>query len=133
MRFPFPLLLSAGLCAGCTFSREVVNPHVRNIDTAWIEPGRTTRQQIVDRIGFPPTVRGLGGVKKDSFRWTCYDTSNGKLEVGYILTPTFERGTESFAEDILVKFDERDVVTLVSRTRNDGETTRLVEWREAPK
>jgi len=45
---------------GCvSFTRIVVNAHVREIDTAWIEPGRTTRDEIVRRIGRPTSARGV--------------------------------------------------------------------------
>lgn len=124
------LTLSA-FAGGCRFAREIVNPHVRDLDTAWIQPGRTTRAEVVDRLGMPPTVRELGGVRKDSFRWTCCDTFTRTLEAGYIVTPTFERGHERFAEDILIRFDDRGVVTLVSRTRTRGDRIEAVEWREA--
>ena len=45
---------------GCTsFTRTVVNGHVRDIDTAWIEPGRTTRDEVIGRIGRPPSILGI--------------------------------------------------------------------------
>ena len=115
---------------GCTFSRAVVNPHVRTIDTSWIVPGQTTRRDVIDRLGFPPHVRELGGVKPRSFRWTTYDLSTQSLAVGYIVTPTFEKSRERFAHDILVCFDEQDVVTLLSRTAVVDGHLRLVEWKE---
>ena len=122
------------LTTGCGFMRAVVNPDVREIDTAWIEPGRTTRADVVARIGLPPTVREMGGIGKNSFRWTSVDTFTGKLEVGYIVTPTFERGVESYSEDILILFDEADKVELVSRTRKNSDgRPNLIEWREASK
>ena len=80
---------------GCTFSRAVVNPRVRDIDTSWIVPGKTTRRDVIDRIGYPPHVRELGGVKPKSFRWTTYDLSTQTLAVGYIVTPTFDRSSRS--------------------------------------
>lgn len=129
------LILAMGiltLASGCRFSRAIINPQVRDLDTSWIQPGVTTRQQIVDRMGFPPTVRELGGVKPDSFRWTMSDSFAGTLEAGYIVTPTFERGHEHFAEDILVVFDPQGVVKRISRTRSDGDLVEVLEWRERP-
>lgn len=120
------------VASGCRFSREIINPHVRNLDTSWIEPGVTTRRQIVARMGFPPTVREMGGVRPDSFRWTMSDTFVRSLEIGYIVTPTFERGHEHFAEDILVAFDPQGVVKRVSRTRSTGDQVEVLEWRECP-
>lgn len=125
-----PIALVVAL-SGCHFSREVVNAHVRDVDTAWIEPGKTTREDVVARIGLPPTIKHMGGVKKDSFRWVMVDTNSRGCQVGYVLTPTFEKAIEHYAEDILVRFDEKGVVTLVSRTRSDGDTVKVVEYREA--
>ena len=131
MRRGLALMALAAVCAGCHFRREVVNAHVRDIDTSWIEPGRTTRADVAARIGMPSAVGRAGGVRKDAFRWVMVDTREQGLEVGYVLTPTFERGVERHAEDILVRFDDRGVVTLVSRTRLvDGEVRQL-EYREA--
>lgn len=126
-----PVLLLAAALAGCTFSRDVVNPEVRDIDTSWIVPGKTTRRDVIARIGFPPHVRELSGVRPDSFRWTTYDTGGWEMAVGYVLTPTFKREHEHFANDILVRFDKDDVVDFVSRTCSEGEGVRILEWKEA--
>jgi hypothetical protein len=61
-------LFAACLLGGCKIARDQVNLHVREIDTSWIEPGITTRRQVIDRIGIPPTAKGLGGVTADTFR-----------------------------------------------------------------
>lgn len=124
-------VLVAVLLAGCSFSRTIVNDYVREIDTSWIVPGETTREDIIRRIGMPSTVKHMGGVGKDSFRWVTVDTRGKKLEVGYILTPTFEQANERYAHDLLIVFDKKGVVTLVSRTASDGERVKLLEWREA--
>ena len=117
--------------SGCTFSRAVVNPQVKRIDTSWIRPGVTTRRDVIRRIGMPPTVRELGGVRPDSFRWTTYDVFGRQLEGGYILTPTFKDERENFAHDILICFDENGIVNLVSRTAHvQGEGVKILEWRE---
>lgn len=125
------LALAMQLAAGCTFSREVINPHVKDIDTAWIKVGVTTRADVIRRIGMPPTVKEMGGVRPNSFRWTTYDTQGGIFEAGYIFTPTFKREHEMFANDILIRFDDDGVVTFVSRTsatHDDG--IKVLEWRE---
>ena len=123
-------LFAACLLDGCKIARDQVNLHVREIDTSWIEPGITTRRQVIDRIGIPPTAKGLGGVTADTFRWTLYDRYTGTLEAGYIVTPTFELSRAHFAEDILVKFDESGKVLLVSRTVSDGKDVRITQWKE---
>ena len=127
LRFALVATLPLG---GCTFSRAVVNPRVRDIDTSWIVPGTTTRRDVVDRIGYPPHVRELGGVKPNSFRWTTYDLSTRTLAAGYIVTPTFEKGRECFAHDILICFDAHGVVTLLSRTAVVDGRLRIVDWKE---
>lgn len=126
-RFALVAILPLG---GCTFSRAVVNPQVRDIDTSWIVPGETTRRDIVARLGYPPHVRELGGVKPNSFRWTTYDLSTQTLAAGYIVTPTFEKGHECFAHDILVCFDAQGVVTLLSRTVVVEGQLKIVDWKE---
>ena len=126
-------LFAAYLLGGCKIARDQVNLHGREIDTSWIEPGITTRRQVIDRIGIPPAAKGLGGVTADTFRWTLYDRYTGTLEAGYIVTPTFELSRAHFAEDILVKFDESGKVSLVSRTVSDGKDVRIMEWKEKRK
>lgn len=121
------------LLTGCRIARDRVNPHVRDIDTSWIVPGVTTRDQVIDRIGIPPAERGLGGVTKNSFRWTLYDKRTGTLEAGYIVTPTFEFSRAHFSEDVLVGFDDDGTVSLVSRTVSDGKAVRITEWKEKGK
>ena len=56
------LLLSVAL-VGCSFSRTVVNGHVRELDTSWIEPGKTTRAEVIARFGRPPAMVGATGVR----------------------------------------------------------------------
>lgn len=123
-------LFALFLLGGCKIARDQVNLHVRDIDTSWIEPGVTTRREVIDRIGIPPSAKELGGVTADSFRWTLYDRYTGTLEAGYIVTPTFELSRAHFAEDILVKFDESGKVSLVSRTVSDGKDVRITQWKE---
>ena len=128
------LSLFAIVLSGCRFSREIVNPHIREIDTSWIVPGLTTRDEIVKRIGLPPLSRdGGGGGGRDTLRWVCTDTYTWSFEAGYIVTPTFEHGDGNYAEDIMIVFDKDDKVTLVSRTRIVDDKVRQLEWREAAK
>lgn len=132
MRFSrIAALLTLLILGGCKFHRAVVNEYVRDIDTSWIVPGETTRSDVISRIGVSPSAKEGGGVSGSSFRWICADTFTGTLEIGYVLTPTFERGTMHYAEDILIVFDRNGVVDLVSRTRSkDGKEVEIVEWKE---
>lgn len=130
------LLQTSALCAllvscGCTFSRSVVNPHHARHDTSWIVPGRTTRAEVVERFGLPPTGKDGSGVKEGSLRYLTADEKTGRLEIGYIITPTFEIARERHRHDILITFDDDGVVTLVSRTKNVNGKNRLLDFREA--
>lgn len=129
-RLPIYILAPLIMC-GCQFSRSQVNPHIRDIDTSWIIPGETTRRQVIDRIGIPPTAHELGGVTADTFRWILHDRRTGTMEIGRFVTPTFEFSHAHSAEDILVKFDKNGKVSLLSRTVSDGGHTRIKEWKEA--
>lgn len=56
------MALAALALGGCTsFTRTVVNGYVCDMDTSWIEPGKTTRDEIVNRIGRPPAILGIKG------------------------------------------------------------------------
>lgn len=55
-------LLPFVLC-GCVFSRTVVNGHVREIDTSWIRPGETTQAEVIARLGRPPALTGVKGLR----------------------------------------------------------------------
>lgn len=111
------LLTLLALVAGCTFHRSVTNAYVKDLDTGWIRPGETTFTEIVKRLGLPPMMQGVNGYTSDALHYVCLDSFEGKLEAGYIVTPTFSRAHECDGEDILITFDEAGVVKLVSRTR----------------
>ena len=117
---------------GCRFGRVVVNEYVKDLDTTWIRPGVTTREEIKSRMGVCPSTKEGGGITQNSFRWVCNDSFTRTFEAGYFVTPTFERGDQHYAEDILILFDERGIVKLLSRTRSrDGVNVEIVEWKEA--
>ena len=161
------MALAAWMLGGCTsFTRTVVNGHVRDIDTSWIEPGKTTRDEVIDRMGRPPSILGIkdagdfighrdglsqhfldclavtppgvdvrdedvddGGQKV--FRWFSVDSFNGKFEGGKWIVPTLAKGHVHRSYDILVQFDQTDVVSLVSRIAVVDDKVRILEWREA--
>lgn len=89
------------------------------------------RKEIVAKLGLPPTVKDVGiGIAKNSMRWVSVDTFEKKFEAGYILTPTFSDSIGFYSHDLLITFDDAGTVTLVSRTKGDGEKVELIEWRE---
>lgn len=157
MRFLAYVSLLFLFACGCTVRRVVVNEQYRELDTAWIKPGVTTRGEVLRRFGYPavgssaraasgmPLRRPLVGETSpiiersdmmmpqshEALQWTVSDTFQVELVAGYIVTPTFARDKQHPAENILVRFDERDVVSLVSRTRSaDGRTVEVVDWKE---
>ena len=142
---------------GCSFSRTVVNGHVRELDSSWIRPGRTTKSEVVARMGRPPSILGVregmaryyddylalwpkgvdmegedvDGPEMNAFRWSCYDSFSGSFEGGHWIIPTFAKGGCHRAHDLLILFDRDDVVSLVSRTELVDDRVRILEWREA--
>ena len=117
---------------GCRFARTVVNEYVKDLDTTWIRPGVTTREEIKSRMGVCPSTKEGGGLTPTSFSSVCSDSFTRTFEAGYFVTPTFERGNRHYAEDILILFDERGIVKLLSRTRSrDGVHVEIIEWKEA--
>lgn len=119
--------------SGCSFSRSVVNPHHSRHDTSWIVPGKTTRAEVIDRLGMPPGgIAGRGGIKGDTLRWVTSDTFTGTLEAGRFVTPTFELSRERHRHDLLMEFDGAGIVRLVSRTETINGKNRIIEFREAP-
>ena len=162
---------SAAYCAaalalalgGCTFSRVAVNGHVRDLDTSWIKPGLTTRDDVIARLGRPPSVLGVGGGRRAgdglsaffferlstlpsgidvqgedvdamplrAFRWSVVENRGRELEFGYWIVPTFSEDVLARTHDILILFDERGVVTLLSRTALVDDVVKVLEWKEA--
>lgn len=132
------LALVFGACAGCTFHRTVVNGHLADLSSDWIKPGRTTFDEVVGRLGLPPQIQGVTGYASDALHYRSSDAFTTRFELGYIVTPTFERSHKTAGDDLLVVFDERKVVKFVSRTRTrqtpvSGEqATEVLDLRGVP-
>ena len=105
------LVLVAALCGGCTFSRVRTNPEVANLETAWIVPGTTTYREVVGRLGMPPPVGQADSAPA-------------------FVSPIFRRSRTVAADDVLIRFDDAGVVRQVSRTRQRGEETEVLDFRE---
>lgn len=127
------LLLSLALGGGCTFARIRTNRNVETLDTSWIRPGETTYAQVIERLGLPPPVGRADDapayLSSDALHYVSMDTRTFKLEVGYIVTPAFERTRSLPAHDILIRFRE-GVVCQVSRIRRRGGDVEVLEFRE---
>ncbi|MGN0886326.1 MAG: hypothetical protein ACI4RT_04930 [Candidatus Spyradenecus sp.] len=121
--------------AGCTCSRVRINEGIEQLDSAWIIPGQTTFEEVITRLGLPPPAGKVDDValylSDDLLHWVSTDTFTAKLELGYLLTPLFERSRTVVAHDLMICFDERRVVSRLSRTAREGQRVRLLEYREA--
>ena len=121
--------------AGCTCSRIRINEGIEQLDSAWIIPGQTTFEEIIARLGLPPPAGKVDDValylSDDLLHWVSTDTFTTKLELGYILTPLFERSRTVVAHDLMICFDDRRVVSRLSRTARDGQKVQVLEYREA--
>ena len=124
----------ASLVAGCTFSRVRINEGIESLDSAWIVPGQTTFDEVIARLGLPPPAGKVDDValylSDEILHWVSTDTFIAKLEVGYFVTPLFERSRTVAAHDLMICFDDRRVVSRVSRTARQGTRVRLLEYRE---
>lgn len=130
--FNLAVLLLAFLAGGCTFARVVTNGSVRDLRTDWIVPGRTTRAEVLARLGPPAAVSDRGHTMTDRMcRYVRTDTRLAKLEAGFIVTPTFERTRTRLTEDILIEFDEKGIVTRISRVIDQGGHPRVIQYDEA--
>lgn len=121
--------------AGCTCLRIRINEGIEQLDSAWIIPGQTTFEEIIARLGLPPPAGKVDDValylSDDLLHWVSTDTFTTKLELGYILTPLFERSRTVVAHDLMICFDDRRVVSRLSRTARDGQKVQVLEYREA--
>ncbi len=131
MKWWAPLLL---LCAGCTVSRICSNPGLEHMDTAWIQPGVTTLDEVVQRLGFPPPVGRADDapayLSSETLHWLSTDTRHRKLAIGYVITPIFEYSRTVAAHDLLIRFDENGRVQQLSRVQRTGDKITLLEFRE---
>lgn len=111
----------AFLAGGCTFARVVTNDAVRDMRTDWIVPGRTTRAEVLARLGPPAAATDRSRTMSDRMcRYIRTDTRSAKLEARFIVTPTFERTRTRLTEDILAEFDDHGTVTRISRVIDPG-------------
>ena len=73
----------------------------------------------------------VDGPEMRAFRWFSTDSFNGTFEGGQWIIPTFSKGHAKRAHDILILFDDRNVVRLLSRTESVDGKVRILEWKEA--
>lgn len=120
--------------SGCTFSRITTNDHVKSLDAQWVQPGKTTRAEVIRRLGMPPPIGETHNITQaiapGTLHYVASDTRQRTLGLGYILTLDFVVSETNEANDLLFLFDENDVVRRISRTHRDGEEVTLLDYRE---
>lgn len=121
------ILAAALALGGCSFSRTVINRNVQWTDTSWIVPGKTTRAEVIERIGYPEMVpeAGINGIADTHFRYSCKDMYE-RAFLGKVVSRT--QGGYSY--DVLIVFDEQGVVNLISRSTKEAGKVRVIEHRE---
>ena len=126
------LLLSPGV-AGCIaapvrMSPELQGPPGVSADHTFIRVGQTTRQEVLQRLGWADV--GLNENRLFWGRWTS--SSSGTVVV--VLVPGAvggERNRNWSTRNLMVEFDDRDVVLRVIKKVEDKDVVReLVAWSE---
>jgi len=118
------MLMVAGalLPLGCTFNRTVVNSHFKDLDPSFIQVGKTTAYDVLDRLGPPAPVSELS----ENFRlisdthlcYVCYESRRTTFALGYVLFLPFCWEDGQMTDELLIEFDrDSGVVSSVTRTR----------------
>ena len=125
-----PLALLAAvmaLASGCSFNRTIINANVMEADTSFVEVGKTTWREVLDRLG-PPSVRA----EDDTFRYTlskrylryvCHEIKTAEFVLTYYLSLPFSWSDSWPLYELFIEFDERGVVA--SAWESHGDTA----WR----
>ena len=108
------------LAQGCAFNRTVVNGHVRNMDTTFIQPGQTTGWQVIDRLGPPPPKPENYNEKlysQNFIRYTCYETRTVGFTIVYVVyLPWWWMDTQA-VDETFISLDDNGVVKDVIKTK----------------
>ena len=84
-RTPLIGLVCLPLLTGCTWHRVKVNEGFRNLDVSWIEPGKTTWKEVLERLGPSMSLlqpQELFSVQLDerTLRYSAYDSKISGLD-----------------------------------------------------
>lgn len=116
MRRPFSLPLLAALCAApaCYVGETTVHHPYAAEQLHGIEPGRSTAQEVADRLGAPARVVELG----DGSAW-LYEHVVTKDAALWLLLIAL-RGNETQTDRIWMFFDARGVLTHAAASFESG-------------
>lgn len=118
------------LAQGCAFNRTVVNGHARNMDTSFIEPGKTTGWEVIDRLGPPPPTLENQNEKlysQNFIRYSCYETKTTAFTIAYfIYLPWWWSDTQA-VDETLITLDDNGIVTDVIKTKRSAIWTPLTD------
>ena len=108
------------LAQGCVFNRTVVNGQLRNLDTSFIEPGKTTGWDVIEKLGPPPpTIENYNEpLCSDNYiRYSCIESRTTRFTIAYVLyLPWWWNDTQAVHET-LINLDDNGVVEEVIETR----------------
>jgi len=117
LRYPTAiiLLLLSVATLGCAVRRVDFNDPIKPEGLVFIQPGGTTLQQVVDRLGGPEDLSITSQQVLAEFRWST--TRSASLNLGYLfrfvspVSPSMTMsGTGINIERLLITCDERLVV-----------------------
>jgi len=109
------ILLISVLVMGCAVRRVDFNTPIHAEALGFIQPGKTTLQQVVDRLGGPEDLNTASNEILAEFRWST--TRSASLNLGYLfrffspVSPSMTMsGTGIHIERLLITCDDQLVV-----------------------
>jgi hypothetical protein len=116
----YSLALMLLLAQGCAFNRTVINGHVRNLDTSFIQPGKTTAWEILEQFG-PPTPTPENSDERlftDNYmRYSCMESRTTSFIITYVLYLPWRWNDTQATHETLINLDDNGVVKDVIKTR----------------
>ncbi len=115
-------LAGALLLTGCSFRRTVVNAQFRQIDTSFIQVGKTTADDVLRQLGppapFASPAENAGLISDTHLRYACLETRDTKFFISYFLILPFRWADTQTIDELLIEFDPATgAVSRVNRTR----------------
>lgn len=107
-----------GSCAlsGCAWERTVVNSRAKDLDTSFIELGKTNFREVLREMG-PPDVP-IKDIR--TFHYRRADSRTSIFRIAYFVFLPFIWADDQRVVDTLIEMDERGVVTDVVRSTRDS-------------
>ena len=123
------------LAQGCAFNRTVVNGHVSKMDTSFIQPGKTTGWEVIDRLGPPPPKPENYYEKlysENFIRYTCYETKTIGFQIAYFIYLPWWWQDAQAVDETLITLDDNGVVKDVIKTKRSAIWTPLTDEAARP-